>query len=44
MPHLRRHALGVGLRVAHPVGGVGERMGATGGTQVKGSLQVGPAV
>ena len=44
MPHLRRHALGVGLRVAHPVGGVGERMGATGGAQVKGSLQVGPAV
>src|SRR2546422_2912321 len=29
VPHLRRDAHGAGLRVAHPVGGVGERLGAT---------------
>ena len=31
VPHLRRDAHGPGLRVAHPVGGMGERMRAPGG-------------
>src|SRR5437588_5091852 len=44
VPHLRRDAHGPGLRVAHPVGGVGERMGAPGRAEVQRSLQVGPTV
>jgi hypothetical protein len=44
MPHLRRDPHGAGLRVAHPVGGVGKGLVAAAWAQVKDPLHVAPAV
>src|ERR1700730_7608285 len=44
MPHLRRDARGDRLRVAHPVGGVGERTRAAARPQVQDALHAPPAI
>jgi len=44
MPHLRQDALGFGLGITNPVGGLGEGRGSPGGVQVDQLLDVAPPV